>query len=269
MYVTEKQLSTLVKTALQSKKLKVPSDWNKDFEDEFNKKREEFRSCSSVGYTVIYSPAKRKIAIDAASEINQKLLGFIDDVCSILSRTWSQWQNSVMFSNVMINASVGIIPPLGMKATYPLNVNLLVQQLKSREKYYRQYGKAIFEGFVTALETWQKGFTHQNIIFPAGALCVATMPPTPSLPASLSLGQSPGEPLFNENTLQNLMLSKYGKPEQFTKEILESFASAISKTFTIWKNGTIITNIIGAGGVAPTPLPGPVVGAIGTGGKLV
>ncbi|HLF06111.1 MAG TPA: hypothetical protein VI893_02860, partial [Thermoplasmata archaeon] len=70
------------------------------------------------------------------------------------------------------------------------------------------------------------------------------------------------------------MKANYGahpKHPELTKAVFDSFAGALAQTFTAWKAGTMITQLVGVGGVAPSPPlpPGPVAGAIGSGGTLV
>jgi hypothetical protein len=59
-------------------------------------------------------------------------------------------------------------------------------------------------------------------------------------------------------------------PGNHTLDIFDAVAQAFSMLFTTWKASTMITNVMGAGGVAPPPPapPAPVVMAVGNGGML-
>jgi hypothetical protein len=139
--------------------------------------------------------------------------------------------------------------------------------------FFLWHAEAIIGACCDSFAAWQRGYSAQ-LSFPAGAACAATLPPVPNVPAPLGSGRSPGEAALNPRALASRMMADYGarrKHPALTKAVFESFADAFSKSFATWKSATLITQVIGVGGIAPSPPlpPGPVSGAAGNGGSLV
>jgi len=139
--------------------------------------------------------------------------------------------------------------------------------------FYLWHAEAIVGAWCDAFAAWQRGFSTQ-LSYPMGAVCSATLPPSPNVPIPLAGGRSPGDAGMGARALASRMIANYGahpKHPELTKAVFDSVAGALAQTFTAWKAGTMITQVVGVGGVAPSPPlpPGPVAGAIGNGGTLV
>jgi hypothetical protein len=137
---------------------------------------------------------------------------------------------------------------------------------------FRRHAEAIAESCCSAFDAWARGYSAQ-LSYPAGAACAATLPPTPNVPLPLGGGRSSGEAGMRAGPLANGMMRAYGrypKHPELTRAVFESFAEAFAGAFQNWKSATMLTQVVGAGGVAPSPPlpPGPVAGATGNGGSL-
>jgi hypothetical protein len=158
--------------------------------------------------------------------------------------------------------------PEGTGADVPSSV-----RTSSDFDFLKHHFEAVAESLGTSWALWQRSYMV-TLPFPTGAVCSATMPPSPNTPVPVSAGLSAGDIAMSEPMLKVQMRGMYKSPERhpkMTDAFLGAMASAIALSFTQWKSSTQITNVMGAGGVAPAPPlpPGPVAGAMGSGGKLV
>jgi len=82
------------------------------------------------------------------------------------------------------------------------------------------------------------------------------------------VGSSTAESMVSANTLKGLMMGNAGAGNH-VEALCDSFAKAFNTMFTLWKATNLIMLVIGMGGGAPAPFPGPVVGGIGSGGLIL
>jgi hypothetical protein len=254
------------------------------------------------------SPSPAKIEVDTLIEVNNALYTILKNVCDAISACWQNWQNSATFQGVLINGPVGLGMPGCLVGTGMEKDMILMQlmpsiqsaqntreaqkakkeslslkepvegipsstRLSSDFDFLKKHYEAIASALASAWEIWQSGY-QVTLSYPAGAACSLTLPPTPNLPVPLAAGFSPADVIMIKPLLKLQMDCNYTSAErhpQITDAIFTSIASAFDQAFTLWKAQTQITNVMGAGGVAPAPPlpPGPVAGAVGTGGKLV
>lgn len=212
-----------------------------------------------------------KYHVDTQKTISKNVEELIDACADAVGKTFQQWQSSAKFVNVLINGPVGmampssLIPPTFTGATCFANCNVA-----GKAPSFVQHAKAITMAIGTAFQAWQSGYMI-TLTFPGGALCSVTMPPSPNIPMPVAAGMSPGDALMSAQSLKGLMLANHGGPPgNHTVDIYDAFSQAFSMLFMQWKASSMITNIMGAGGVAPPPPapPAPVVMALGNGGMI-
>lgn len=263
-------MSQLAKANFLSKGIRVPSSWDAGFEDSYNRKVSGFQPGIPRPTNIFVPPSMDKIAVDACNQVSEGFEGFIDDVCAAICGCWSSWQAAVKFVGVIINAGVGILPPGGMVGGGLMAGPMMVARMKQKGANYALYGNAITSAIGQAWTAWELGYTNPAIPFPGGMVCSTTMPPSPNAPVPLASGVSPGDALMDASLLKLSMVGMLGAPGEHADPLCDSIAQAFSQLFLAWKASTMISNIMGAGGVAPPPPapPGPVAGAIGSGGGL-
>jgi hypothetical protein len=281
-----KMLSQLVKTLMMSKALKIPEDPLTDIQQKG--KEEDSNPIDDLAEfkpdmpkpTNIFQPASmKKIQVEAANTVSEQYEKFIDNVCDGICKTWGNWQNSAKIMNVVINGPIGILPPGGLLGMNMMSADMIKMNIDmfsgdNKETIYKDYVEAIVKAIAQAWNAWEKGYTHTNIPFPGGAVCSTTMPPSPNVPLPVISGMSPGDALMVPATLKALMIgfiSGKGTIDKYSDALFDSFANAFNTVFTTWKTSSMLSNIMGSGGVAPPPPspPGPVAGAMGMNGMIV
>ncbi len=223
--------------------------------------------------TLLFKPASTlKYHVNTAKQLSKGFDDFITNVCNGIGKAFAQWQSSTMFANVIINAGVGIAAPGSLVGPPMMSGPMILSQINlvGKKPAYIQHATSVANAIGTAFQAWQTGY-FVNLMFPGGMVCSVTMPPSPNVPVPVAAGASAGDPMMTKGSLYGLMLANHGIPGNHTKELYDSIAGAFSMMFMQWKASTMITNIMGAGGVAPPPPapPGPVAMALGNGGKLV
>lgn len=214
------------------------------------------------------SASPMAIHVDTASEVSKVFEQLIDGVCQALVTGWNSWARSVTFAGVVINATAGILPPGGMVGGPSMQGSLLAAQVPPSPKLPTgpAYASAILNVLGTAFCAWAQGYMHPALVFPGGALCVGSMPPSPCTPGPVAAGMSPGDAMMVAPLLKGQMMAMVSG--NHAEVLFDAFAQAFVATFQRWKGATQINGILGAGGAA-SPLGSPVAGAVGTGGMLV
>lgn len=263
-------MAQMVKADFLSKGIKVPSSWDAGLEDPYNGKLPEFKPGVPRPTNIFLSISPAKIATDACNDVSERFEALIDDVCGAICGCWGTWQGSVKFAGVVINAGIGILLPGGMVGGGLMAGPAIAARTQQKGGNYTMYANAIASAIGLAWTAWELGYTNPAIPFPGGMVCSATMPPSPNTPIPLASGTSPGDALIGASMLKTSMLGMLGAPGQHADPLCDSFAKTFAQLFQTWKGTTMISNVIGAGGVAPPPPapPGPVAGAVGAGGTL-
>lgn len=219
--------------------------------------------------TALFVPASpMAIHVDAVSEVSGAFEQLIDGVSQALVSGWNSWVSSVKFVGVVINATAGVLPPGGMVGGPSMQGSLMAAQVPPSPKLPTgpAYATAILTVLGTAFQSWAQGYAHPALVFPGGALCVGSMPPSPCTPGPLMAGVSPGDAMMVAPALKGQMLGMVSG--NHADVLFDAFATAFVAMFMRWKGSTQINGILGAGGVA-SPLGSPVAGAVGNGGMLV
>lgn len=281
-----KTMSQLVQTFVKVKALMIPENPLTDIQQKGDKEDKnpiddltEFKPGVPKPTNLFQPASMKKIQVDSANDISDKYIAFIDNVCKGICTTWSNWQNSAMVNNVIINAAIGILPPGGllgmnMMSDSMIKMNIDLFSGDNKEQIYVDYAEAIAKAIAQAWGAWEKGYTNTAIPFPGGAVCSTTMPPSPNVPIPVITGVSPGDALMVPATMKGLMIgfiSGKGTIDKYTDALFDAFANAFNIVFMTWKGTSMISNIMGSGGVAPPPPspPGPVAGAMGMNGKIL
>ena len=255
------------------------------------------------------SPSTTKIEADALVEVNDAIYNMLKDMCDAIAQAWQNWQNSAQLAGVLINGPVGQGMP-GCLVGFGMDKNMILMPLMAKMNsapnvleakktkqdsvnapssstkgipgstrmssdfdFMKAHFEAVADSIALSWIMWQGGYMV-TLPYPTGAVCSTTMPPAPNTPVPVAAGTSPGDTTMTDQMLKMQMNAMYKSPERHAKitdAFFNSISSAIAQTFAQWKGSTQITNVMGAGGVAPPPPapPGPVAGAVGIGGKLV
>jgi hypothetical protein len=263
-------MSQLAKANFLSKGIKVPSSWDTSLEDSHNRKVGDFQPGVPRPTNIFIPPSLDAIAVDACNKVSEGFEGFIDDACAAICGSWSSWQSAVKFVGVIINAGVGILPPGGMVGGGMMAGPMILARMKKSGGNYALYANAVASAIGQAWTAWEAGYANPALPFPGGTACSTTMPPSPNTPLPLASGVSPGDALMDASLLKASMLGLLGVPGEHADPLFDSLAQAFAQLFLTWKGTTMISNVMGAGGVAPPPPapPGPVAGAVGNGGSL-
>lgn len=281
-----KALSQMVQMLVKAKAIKIPPDPLSDIQKKGKKeesnpidKTKEFKPGVPKPTNLFQPASMKKIQVDATNDTSDKWIAFIDNVCKGICSAWSNWQSSAMINNVIINGPVGVLPPGGLLGMNMMSAEMIKSGIDlfsgdNKEQIYQDYVDAIVKAIAQAWSAWEKGYTVPTIPFPGGAVCSVTMPPSPNTPLPVIAGMSPGDALMIPATLKATMIgliSGKGKIDQISDALFDAFANAFNTIFTTWKASSMISNILGSGGVAPPPPspPGPVAGAMGMNGKIL
>jgi hypothetical protein len=281
-----KMMSQMIQMLIKAKALKIPPEPLLEIQQKGEKEdknpideKEEFKPGVPKPTNLFQPASMKKIQVDAANDISDKYIAFIDNVCKGICTAWGNWQNSAMINNVIINGPIGVLPPGGLNGMNMMSADMIKMNIdlfsgKNTEQIYKDYVDAIVKAIAQAWSVWEKGYSHPSIPFPGGAVCSTTMPPSPNAPMPVISGMSPGDALMVPATMKATMIgliSGKGTIDQHTDALFDAFANTFNTVFTTWKASSMIMNIMGSGGVAPPPPspPGPVAGAIGSMGKIV
>jgi hypothetical protein len=265
-------LSQLTKALFQAKMISVPEKWDGSLEDKFNMKLPEFQPGTPRPTNIFTPPSINKIAVDACNSVSEQFERFIDDVSSAICTGWESWQGTATFAGVIINAGVGILSPGGLIGGPQMSGPLVLADVEGTTKPgYLQHAQAVVSAIGEAWMEWATGYSNPALPFPGGMVASATMVPSPNVPMPIATGASAGDALLQPAPLKASMLTQYGPPGQHTDALFDAFSQAFCQVFQVWKGTSMISNVVGSGGVAPPPPspPGPVAGAIGAGGAIV
>jgi hypothetical protein len=264
------QLGQIAKSLFKAKAISIPPSWDPSLQDLYNMKKGEFAPGVPKPTAIFAFPSVNKIALDACNTISDGFEGFIDDAASAICGCWSTWQSSVKFVGVIINAGVGMLNPGGLIGGGNMAGPMILAKFAQKGPNYVKYANAVANAIGTAWTTWELGYSNLAIPFPGGMACSSTMPPSPNTPVPLASGVSPGDSMMQADTLKGAMIGNLGGPGEHSEALFDCIAQAFAQTFMTWKGTSMITQIMGSGGVAPPPPapPGPVAGAVGSGGSL-
>jgi hypothetical protein len=200
---------------------------------------------------------------------------FAVEVSTLIEKAWKQWQDSILIDDIEVEGSYGLLSPGDMgKAVLTMSDMLENFEREARSQDYINCVKAVTGSVANGMRLWQRGYRHENILFPRGASCTFTLPPCDNVPVKVASGSSSGETEMAEAALYNYMLFRAPRYEDDMLEVFHASARAISECFEKWENSCSIIGIVASGGIAPQPAPmgtgpGPVRGAKGNNGKLV
>ncbi len=271
----------LVKLNFMSKFVMIPTSFDPSALCMFNPgdPRFEIGDLAALAMSLVKCPSPFKIHVDTAIKIGMQYEAFIDDTSRGIVLAWLLGSLTTKFFNVMINGPIGILSPGGMMAGptwngmimtvlgIPWGVRPTLDNVLSIIGGFK-LAKAICQGICDGYMAWSKGYSHQLLVFPTGAASVGSMIPCPNIPIPLIVGASTAENMVSANTLKGLMMGNAGAGNH-VEAMCDSFAKAFQVMFLLWKATNLIMLVIGAGGGAPAPFPGPVAGAIGSGGLIL
>lgn len=262
------QLAQLAKMNFKSKAIKLPMNFSGLPKDHpFTAKDQKAPDPAAL----FIAPSTLGLHVDTAKTISKDIEELIDVCCDAIGKGFQQWQSAAKFAGVMINGPVGLATPGSLVGPPMMSGSMLfaMANVAGKRPTFIKYVKSITMAIGNAFQAWQSGYMV-TLTFPGGAVCSCTMPPSPNIPVPVAAGASAGDAMMTAATLKGLMMANHGMPGNHTLDIFDAISQAMATLFTTWKASTMITNVIGAGGVAPPPPapPAPVVMAVGNGGML-
>ena len=265
-------LGQTAKNLFRSKGIKLPSNYQ-GLPDQAPFDQSDQIYPSPEWATWLFQPVSTlKYHVNTAKTIGKNFDDFITAVSDGIGKAFGQWQSGAMFANVIINAGIGIAAPGSLVAPPMMSGPMIFSQINviGKQPDFVHHALSVSNAIGSAFQAWQTGYMV-NLMFPGGMVCSVTMPPSPNIPVPVVAGSSIGDPMMTKGSLYGLMLMNHGMPGNHTKAVFDAIAGAFATMFTQWKASTMVSNIIGAGGVAPPPPspPGPVAMALGNGGKLI
>jgi hypothetical protein len=200
----------------------------------------------------------------AQKDLNQKLGGFIDQMCSAICSAWSQWQSQC----AMTGGIVAAITCSGGAFVGPPWLPFILAGAPKNTEALLKTSHAVAEAISNGWLLYQNSLKVPGLPFyPAfGAFPGPMAPPTPNVPVPvMALGQDPTA--VSKLKLKHLMHANYGNPTaDFMDPLFDSIADAFEKCFLTWQTSTMVTNVLGSGPIptfAPPVVPaGPVVGGV-------
>ena len=199
---------------------------------------------------------------------------FARELCSIIEKSWKEWQDKVDISGVQVDGSQGILHVGGIKEPV-LTKKMMLGDFSEEEEMGKYFTciSIVASAIENGMRRWQRDYASEDIVFTQGASCLYTLTPCENIPVSLDFGKSSGRAAMNEEALYDFMSYRALEQDENYLVVFGAAAYAISVCFDKWENNCLIEGITASGGVAPKPSslgqgPGPVRGAIGNGGKL-
>jgi len=235
---------------------------------------------AALAMSLIKCPSPFKIHIDTAVKIGKQYESFIEDVSRGIILSWNLASLTTKFTGILINGPIGMLNPGGMilgptmkpiimtVMGVPWGVKPGLDNLLAMAQGFK-LAKAICQGISDGFGMWAQAYMNSAIPFPGGAVALGSMIPSPNIPMPIITGNSAAESMVSPAQLKNLMLAAHGPPGNHGEALFDSFAKAFNTMFTLWKATNMIMLVIGAGGVAPAPVPGPVAAAMGNGGMIL
>ncbi len=264
-------MQQLARLTFTSYNVTVPHQWTtpsgdpdgKHYADAF---KPEERSVPPPAPTLFFPATPNKYHVDTAKELNSKIGGFIDDMCTAICGAWDKWQKAASLVGLVITGPVGVggsivAPPLGplILATAPKVGNF--------GKYAMVIANEIGMGWDQFVLTCKAApplpLWPMFTVFPSPA--AVNIPSVPMPFASLL--QVPVT--ISASILKMKMVASLADPQAwFAKDLFGAIATAFENCYNLWKTTTMITNVLGNGPVpsmliVPTPIPGPVLGGVG------
>ncbi len=253
--------------------LKVPDKWQapsgdpaaKHYSRAF-KPGEQATSPDTVVPPLFLPHSMNKYHTDTQKKLNNVVGTFLDGIVDAICSTWSTWQSSATMVGILINA---VSASLGQVVGPPWTPMILAQGPKSTPQQLR-YTTAVANVLGTGWTAYTASIKVPGLpwypLFAAVPSLVA--PPTPNIPTPIIALTQVTAPL-SASTMKNMMCAALGDPTaMYHKEIFDAVCDAFEKCFQLWQTTTMVTKVLGTGGVptfAPPIAPaGPVVAGIGT-----
>lgn len=266
--IQSQALAQLAKLNFKAKAIQLPMNFN-GFTDQAPFTAKDQKAPDPA--TLFVPSSTLNYHVDTSDVIGGNVEELIDACSNAIGNGMTQWQSGAKFVGVMINGPVGMAMPGSLVAPPSMMGPMLFSQVSmaGKQPEFIKYARSITFAIGTAFQVWQTGYMA-ILTFPGGSACSVTMVPSPSVPLPIIAGFSPGDAMMSAAALNGLMLANHGLPGYHAMAVFDAFAQAFSTLFMAWKGSTIITAVMGAGGVAPPPPlpPAPVVMAVGNMGPL-
>jgi hypothetical protein len=264
-------MQQLARATFMGKNLRVPSDWQEPSGDpaakQYGQAFKDSEKATSPGAPPLFTPASlNKYHTDAQKKLISDFGQFIDGICSAICSAWSQWQSTATMAGFVVTGPMvmgGIIPPVPWM---PLIMASAPKGTPMMAKYSTTIATVITQQWtmLAATITLAAPFTA----YPMFATFPSPVVPPPGIPnpVPIPLAAIPtiADPLVSMNTTKGLMVAQHADPKApYSAELFESICTAFENCYTIWKNSTMLNNVMAMGAVpswTPVSPAGPVVG---------
>jgi hypothetical protein len=245
--------------------LKVPTNWRDpqgEAGDHYGKAFKPNEKVSSPGMPPLFQPASlNKYHTDIQKMHIAKIGDFIDKTCSAICSAWSQWQSLATMVGIVITGPTAIGGNVVGPPLTPLILASAPKESPSLLKYTNAIATVIgntWLQYTLTLKSAGLPFWPAFAMFPSPAVPA----PVPNVPMPVSvLTQVPPIPA----AMKQQMVGMLGDPmAPFHDKLFEAICDGFDKCFQIWQKATMVTNVMGVGGVpswTPFSPAGPVVGS--------
>ena len=171
--------------------------------------------------------------VDTAKTIGKGVEDLFDVCADTIAKGNQNWMSTAKFVGVLINGPVGLVLPGNLVAGPFMSGPMLLAtaNVAGKQPMFIKYVQSITGAIGTAFMGWQMGVMG-TLVFPGGAACSVTMPPSPSIPVPLAALPSPaGEVMMSPGVLFGLMMAMHGVPGNHTIKIFQAFAQGFLVDF--------------------------------------
>ncbi|MEZ4362272.1 MAG: hypothetical protein R3B48_18935 [Kofleriaceae bacterium] len=259
-------MQQLARAKFTSFGLQVPANWQAPpDQDQYDRAFAASEKNTAPGSPPLFQPATmNKYHTDSQKMHIAKIGSFIDGSCSAICSAWSQWQTAATMTGIVVSgpvASVGQIvgPPL---------MPLIMASAPKASPMELKYSNVIANVISTSWLTFTATVKIPGLPFyPAFAMFPSPVVPPPGVPnvpvPFAALTQVPVS--ISANAMKGMMVGQLGDPQApFHSQLFEAICTAFEQCYNTWKATTMVTNVMGLGGVptyAPPIVPaGPVIG---------
>ncbi len=264
-------MKELARTKFMGFQLRVPTNWQDPSGDpdakQYGQAFKDSEKVSVPGMPPLFIPASlNKYHTDTQKMLIGKYGDFIDATCTAICSAWSQWQQTATMAGFIVTGPMvmgGIIPPVPIG---PLILASAPVSTPMQAKYSAAIAQVIETQWTALVATITVSAPFSA--YPAFAMFPSPVIPPPGIPnqVPIPLATLPTimDMLVSTDTMKPLMIAALGDPQApFHPQLFEAICFGFEQCFTLWKNTTMLNNVMAMGGVpswTPVSPAGPVVG---------
>jgi hypothetical protein len=261
--------------------IRVPDGWQDPSGDpqagHYGKAFKPSEKASSPGQPPLFIPASlNKYHTDTQKMLIAKFGAFIDGTCAALCSGWSQWQQ---LATMTAFVATGPTVVGGLMTPSPMLPWIMAGNPPMNTEQEMKYTNAIAQTISTQWLALSATITVTSPFPSHPPLAAFPSPVVTSIPSVVPIPMATGcaamaDPLVSVDVMKPMMMAALQDPRaQYAEKLFEAICTGFNQCYTIWKNGTLLSNIMVSGGVptwTPVSPAGPVVGVgIMTPGGLI